>query len=226
MNLFYRILRRLAPATATVGALFDVILRKRGYWRALRAGKCVDAAGQPIPWFTYPAIDFLSRFDFSAADILEYGAGQGSLWWAARARSVISVESNGEWLADLRPQAPSNLTLLGPLVGSDYVQAPFKEGRLFDIIVVDGILRQECAAAAISALKSHGLIILDNSDRQREVAAWLRNHGFWQMDFHGFGPLNRYTWCTSAFQRGESPLPYVDRGWAPELYGTLARNPQ
>lgn len=222
MHLLHRFLWRFAPAIATVGTAFDIMLRQRGYWKALRAGKCVDATGQPIPWFTYPAIDFLSRFDLSSGDVLEYGAGQGSLWWAARARTVISVESDGAWLAALRPQAPSNLILLGPLEGSEYVQAPLREGKLFDIIVVDGVQRLECARAAIVALKPRGLLILDNSDRQREVAAWLRDQGFWQIDFHGFGPLNRYTWCTSAFQRGTGPLPYVDRGWPSELYGTLA----
>lgn len=44
---------------------------------------CVDRDGNPIPWYTYPAIEYLSQFDYrdkkflnSAADI-HHSFGQG-----------------------------------------------------------------------------------------------------------------------------------------------------
>ena len=43
----------------------------KSWWR----GRPVDAAGKPLPWLTYPAIDFISQFDFSDAIVFEWGSG-------------------------------------------------------------------------------------------------------------------------------------------------------
>ena len=39
------------------------ILFQYGWLRAWRAGRPVDARGDPLPWITYLAIDFLAQFD-------------------------------------------------------------------------------------------------------------------------------------------------------------------
>ena len=36
---------------------------------------CLDKDGNPIPWYTYPAIEYLSQFDYSDKEIFEYGCG-------------------------------------------------------------------------------------------------------------------------------------------------------
>ena len=36
---------------------------------------------EPIPWLTYPAIDFLADKNFKNASILEIGGGNSTLWW-------------------------------------------------------------------------------------------------------------------------------------------------
>lgn len=51
---------------------------------ALRKGRCVNREGQPIPWFTCRAIDFLSQLDLSEKIVFEYGAGASTLYWAKR----------------------------------------------------------------------------------------------------------------------------------------------
>jgi len=44
------------------------------------------------------------------------------------------------------------------------------------------------------------MVILDNSDWYRETAKYLReNLDMIEVDFHGFGPINDYTWTTSVF---------------------------
>ena len=35
---------------------------------------CADRDGNPIPWYTYPAIEYLSQFDYSDKKIFERGA--------------------------------------------------------------------------------------------------------------------------------------------------------
>ena len=58
---------------------------------------CLDRNGNPIPWYTYPAIEYLSQFDYSRKTIFEFGCGNSSLFWASRAERVVSIEDNLQW---------------------------------------------------------------------------------------------------------------------------------
>ena len=68
-----------------------------GIERSIDEEVCEDRDGNPIPWYTYPAIEYLAQFDYSDKKIFEYGCGNSSLFWAARAESVTSIEDNPEW---------------------------------------------------------------------------------------------------------------------------------
>ena len=111
---------------------------------------CVDRDGNPLPWYTYPAIEYLSQFDYGEKTI-------------------------------------------------------FEDGGRYDVIVVDGKRRAECAAAAVQKLAPGGMIILDDSDRintSREyvrAVGTLREADLIQVDFYGFCPMNCYTKTTSLF---------------------------
>lgn len=225
MPLFLRLIHRLSPALGKVLQLLQILLIRRGCWRSLCQQLPQDAQGKPLPWFTYPAIDYLARLDFSQAAVLEYGAGQSSLWWAARSSTVTAVEGREEWVQSLKQQAPEHLTVLGPLAETEYVFAPLKEGESFQVIVVDGFHRMECAQAALPFLAPGGLLVLDNSDWHPSICLWLREQGLTQIDFHGFGPVNPYTWCTSIFLRCSTCLPYHDQAWNPQVYGNLPPAP-
>ena len=123
----------------------------------------------------------------------------------------------------IREKAPANLRLIGPVEGTDYVAAPLHEGCRFEVIVIDGLLRPECTRAALPFLAEHGLLLLDNSDWYDDLCIWLRNQGMMQIDFHGFGPVNDYTWCTSLFIRQHCVAPHRGGPWAPAMYGNLAQ---
>ena len=63
--------RRWKPAFDAAAALaFDY-----GHLRSGATGTSIDAAAAPIPWYTYPAIEFLRQLDFAQADVFEYDAG-------------------------------------------------------------------------------------------------------------------------------------------------------
>ena len=66
----------------------------------------------PIPWFTYPAIDYIRQLDLSEKTIFEWGAGFSTLFWSSRAKSVISVETDPLWYSLLKPQLASNCELI------------------------------------------------------------------------------------------------------------------
>lgn len=225
MSLLLRISSRLSVRLGKILRVLRILLKQRGYFQSVIQKVPVDAQGLPLPWITYPGMDYLSRLDFSAAEVLEYGAGGSSLWWAARAARVTSVEGRAEWAETIRKKAPANLEVLGPLEGEDYIRKPLERGHKYQVIVIDGFHRHECAQAALPHLAEGGFLILDNADWHERTCRWLGQQGLVQIDFHGFGPINDYTWCTAIFIRAVSAFTHMQQPWPAATYGTLPPAP-
>ncbi len=176
---------------------------------------CADKDGNPLPWYTYPAIEYLKQFDYRRQKIFEYGCGYSSLFWARRAAKVISIEDNPLYFTRWKQEfaAAENLDIRHREDGEAYENAILEEEGQFEVIVIDGKRRAECAVAAVAGLAAGGMIILDDSDRintSEEYAAavrTLREAGLIQVDFYGFCPMNNYTKTTSLFlKRDFSPV--------------------
>ena len=73
----------------------------------------------------------------------------------------------------------------------------------YDLIIIDGADRINCARNAVKSLKPSGVIIWDNSDREEYRAGYefLVLEGFKRIDFFGHGPIGYREWCTSVFYR-------------------------
>ena len=174
--------------------------------RSMNEKVCVDRDGNPIPWYTYPAIEYLSQFDYSDKTIFEFGTGYSSMYWAKRAKKVISIEDKPEWFEKFAKefQAP-NWQMRYCDEKQGYENMIFADDEKYDVIVVDGKRRAECAETAIKALKAGGMIILDDSDRVNTSKEYfnaiktLRDANLLQVDFYGFCPMNNYTKATSLF---------------------------
>src|SRR5688500_9598739 len=53
----------------------------------------------PVPWISYDARRVIERILPQNADILEFGSGNSTLWYAKRAKSVYSIEDDRAWFA-------------------------------------------------------------------------------------------------------------------------------
>lgn len=167
-------------------------LREWGWFRSFREQRSVDADGEPLPWFTYGAIEFLKRRIPRRASVFEYGAGNGTLWWAARVKQVDAVEHHSAWYESVRARMPGNVTLRHvPLGGSAYPGSILATRQKYDIVVVDGRERNACVKPSLRALAPTGVIIWDDSNRERyaEGIASLREQGFRMIEFRGFSPI-------------------------------------
>lgn len=210
-------LSRLLPRTLVCGLRAAWIqVHQRGQTRRDADGNCIDAEGNPIPWMTYPSIDFLDSFDLSACRVFEFGSGSSTLFWAARCRSVCSVEHFEPWFEKMRKRLPENVTLTKQPELSTYADEIHKYDE-FDIVVIDGAERMRCARAALRHLSQGGIILLDNSEWYRNCGTFLRGEGFSQLDFCGFTPLNSFTSVTSIFTKTPIAFPYKERRpfWTP-----------
>ena len=194
MKLLRRLLR---PATNShENGLVD---RVYGHDTTKTLGRPVDKDGAIIPWYTYPAIEYLEQFDLTSKSIFEWGCGNSSMYFASRAAKVVSVEHDKDWYEQIFPSVRSNQDLKH--VSLEGYPSSIKEySQKFDIIVIDGQRRFDCTKEAFSFLNDDGIIILDNSDWFYVSAELLREkYNLLQVDFHGFGPINDYTWTTSFF---------------------------
>jgi len=174
--------------------------------RSIDEKVCVDKDGNPIPWYTYPAIEYLAQFDYSKLKIFEFGCGYSSAFWAERAERVVSIEDKTDWFEKWKSDFKyKNLDIRWRDEGEGYETAIFEDGEKYDVIVIDGKRRTECAAAAVKALAGGGMIILDDSDRINTSEEYvkavkiLREKDLLQVDFYGFCPMNCYTKATSVF---------------------------
>ena len=69
------------------------------------------------------------------------------------------------------------------------------------MVVIDGAVRPPCARALLPKLKARGIILLDNTEWYPNLANFLYENGFYQIDFSGFGSLNAFTSSTSLLFR-------------------------
>jgi hypothetical protein len=156
---------------------------------------------EPVPWMTYPAIEYLSQLDLSDCFVFEYGSGNGSLFWSSRARRVVSVEDNPTWVEELRPNCRSNQSIIFAAEPDEYAEAITRVDQPPDLIIIDGKHRYQCARSVVQAVPRCPMIVLDNSDWLPRTCEFLTASGFAQFDFIGPSPMNAFASATSIFVR-------------------------
>ena len=208
-------IREIVKGLKYSARICNVLLRDQGYFRSVSRGEYRENDGY-IPWFTYPAIEALKNWDLSDKRVFEYGCGYSTLFWASRAKEVISVEHNPQWHEKICRVAPENVKIiLAPIDEQKNEYHPSDETRkefaryaqaiegFFQIIVIDGYarsrVRYQCAQAALPHLDDNGLVILDNSDWLPATALFLRQSGLIEVDLSGPVPGNPQYQTTSFF---------------------------
>jgi hypothetical protein len=219
------------------GVLLLGTARRIGWTASVRRGFPVDASGDPIPWWTYPAIEWLAAVLRSGDRVFEYGCGHSTLWLAARVGSVGGVDHDPRWVRRIAAAAPENVDVVcrptrGDLAdapdGDRYVDAIDEIQGRFDLVVVDGRARNACLVRAAERTADDGAIVLDNSERPefRRGLEEMRRRGFARLDLVGPVPGATNVGTTSVFLKITSRwLAPVDppRSWGEEItdYGVV-----
>jgi hypothetical protein len=144
-----------------------------------------------VPWWTYRAIDVVDAWLVNRPKpirVFEYGSGASTLWLADRADEVISIEHHAGFAGVIGPALAVHPAITfrlvepeitsSPAIGSEkpghqnmdfsaYVHAIDAESGSFDVIVIDGRAREACLAVAADRVAPGGLIVFDNSHRNR-----------------------------------------------------------
>lgn len=201
-NLFFE---GLAAATYNNSYLVET-----GWLRSVARQECIDKSGSYIPWITYAAISFLENRLNKEISVFEYGTGASTLWWANRVKNVISIEHDKSWHTKMKSLLPESVKtfLIELIVNGAYAKKVLEFSELFDIVVIDGRDRVNCAKYSINALKPVGIILWDDTDRLQyaEGITYLLDRGFRRISFSGLSPMGSCSCETSIFYREHNVL--------------------
>lgn len=151
------------------------------------------------PWWPIPAIRHLGRRLPERARVFEWGSGGSTVWLSRRGARVVAIESESEWQRRVAERAPEadvrfvpgattgtlrsepDLRDRGTHFFDDYVAAidEFPDDS-FDLVVIDGIARCECAKRARTKVKPGGLVVLDDSNWEHLFAPVFDAFAGWE----------------------------------------------
>lgn len=167
-----------------------------------------------VPWMAPGAIKFLDQTINEKFTMLEWGSGGSTAWFAKRARKVISIESNISWYdrvsETLKSSGIKNVDyrfietddclqqdecikqgIVPPYVA---VVNAYQE-NFFDLVVIDGSLRNICINEAPKYIRPGGYLVLDNSNWM-SPEKWGIPVGWELVNHHDVGVS-----CTSIWQK-------------------------
>lgn len=183
-------------------------LQPKGWFLSRFSWSSVDKNNDPLPWFTYASIHFISQKLNSSFTVFEFGSGNSTRWFASKVESIFSVEHDKAFYLQKKNELEAFDNIQCELIplGEEYSDKVLAFDNAFDIIIIDGRDRVKCAKKSLKALKSNGIIIWDNSDRDKykHGCQYLADNGFKRIDFRGAAPISHGELQTSIFYRTDN----------------------
>jgi len=161
--------------------------------------------GSPLPWMNYPVIAFLEERLIKDISLFEFGSGYSTKFFAQRVKDVTSVEYDIQWFDKLKESLPANVNLLfrEKDVNGKYCRLISEQNRRYDVVVVDGRDRVNCVRTAVECLSERGVVILDDSQREKykDALEHVAARGFRVLHWEGIKPTSSRTERTSIIYR-------------------------
>lgn len=175
---------------------FIILSIKYGQFKSIINKAAIDRFGNPIPWYCYPAIEFLDQFDFSKTKILEFGSGNSTIWWAKKCKEITSIEHDEKYFKYIGDKNIKNLNLRLFKEKINYINQ--KELTNSSIIIIDGNFREETMLNVIknsSKIKKNNImVIIDNAHWYSDIIKEMqKKFNYMQIDFFGFCPSVNFT---------------------------------
>ena len=212
MDFFKKIIWKILN-TLKIGGPIQLLINSQvkdaGWFNSFYSKESVDKNNNPLPWYSYSFISFVKPRLKKEFSVFEYGCGNSTLWFSNLVGSVKAVEHHRGWYEKISGVLPKNAELLYYTSENNaYAKSAAGTGKKYDIIIIDGIDRNECVYQSVSSLTERGIIIYDNSDRAEytESMNFLTGKGFKRINFWGLGPVTPINTCTSVFYRENNCL--------------------
>lgn len=137
----------------------------KAWYPASKPGELRDT-----PWLHPSIVMYMEALIKPDWNILEHGSGGSTIWFAKRAKNVVSVEHNKEWMDFIQEQADKqgidNLHLVfneSPVE----LQDNLPDGMGYDLLLIDGerTERIKWIDSAKYLVRHGGIVVLDNCNR-------------------------------------------------------------
>lgn len=165
----------------------------------------VDIEGKPIPWLNYSMNAFLDVRLRKEYSLFEYGSGYSTLFFSTKVKDVTSVEYDHKWFHKVvqLTKGLKNVRILFRELESGYVASIDESNTTYDIVMVDGRKRVECALKAFNYLGDRGVLILDDSERKKYglIERFYSERGYRYIEFSGLKPAGFSESRTTIFYR-------------------------
>lgn len=135
----------------------------------LEGGRYRGEDGLILPWYTSPCLEWLMTLDLNGSKVFEYGAGDSTEWYRSRGAKVMGVDNNPKYADNQRGIFMSSLK-------EDYVGMVWACSQWQDLIIIDGIWRDECTEHALDNLIQGGYLIIDNYMQPSVEMEWSRTN--------------------------------------------------
>lgn len=196
---------RLLLSLRNTGYLVDI-----GWFDAFKSRSSINKKSEPVPWVTYPFIDFIEKRLDKTLKVYEFGSGFSTLFYATRTHNITSVEHNLDWYKKMKSLAPSNAEIVfcAEDINGLYSKSIGMKNEVYDVIIVDANDRINCTKQALSALSVKGVLVLDDSDRYEyeEAFDFMKKSGFKEITFWGISPGYFNRKATTVFYRTDNCL--------------------
>ena len=228
------ILRRVVTAIITPIS-FSI---NSGHFKSSILEKAVTKNGNAIPWLTYPCINFLSIRDLSQKSVLEFGGGQSTIYFSNLAKEIITFEEDSAWSKYISDQKLMNskvynvpYSAAGTYVDQEIINTIGEDqknfvreildqnhkNKKFNIILIDGLIRDSIIEICQKYLHDNGVIICDDAGGYNFEQA-MKNSDLHRVDFYGHSPGVYHHTCTSMYFTKDCDLFFSNNKIVNNLY--------
>lgn len=185
-------------------------LHKTGWMKSLCDGVPVNCDGDFLPWMNYPVVRLLEERLNKNIILFEYGSGYSTFFYAKLVAEVVSVEYDQNWYEKIHSKIPNNAQLIyrEKDVDGQYCKSIHTTEKKYNVVIVDGRDRVNCVKQSLDALTEDGVVILDDSQRERyqDAIMYAGKFGYKALNFEGIKPTDFGVNCTTILYREDNCL--------------------
>lgn len=120
------------------------------------------------PWLTQDSNKFLEQYLTKEDNVLEFGSGGSTLFFAKKCKHIVTFEHDILWynkiITEIKKKDLKNIQLNYFQDESYYKEVNKLNDQFFDVVLVDGIFRAECTKLSLPKIKNGGILIIDNAN--------------------------------------------------------------
>ena len=188
----------------------ESFLYSTGWMLSFKENRSVDNRGKYMPWMNFSINKFLDDRLMKDLNLFEFGSGYSTLFYASKVKNVTSIEHMEKWFDYLEPLIPSNVNLIFQKkdFNDKYCRMINQTNQEYDVIIIDGRDRVNCFKQSINNLSIKGVIILDDSQREKyqDIFKISKKNGFKYLSIEGLKAAKPDYYRTTIFYKSENCL--------------------